>query len=230
MTDRSAIKPLEWSSERPIEGDGVAYDAYCPIGHYIATANGWFLLGQTQYQYVNGVEAAKAAKAAAQYDFASRVRSCLLDKPEAVEGEGVKSELAAEFSRLYAEYRANSDNDYGGAMREEIELLVMENLDVFESALISYLFPADTDAAQSEIDRLRRELEEARKRRGKMSEYTPGDWTVEINDGRVNVWGRRGELLVADCGIVSNAFSQANAQLIVDAVNSYPRAHRDERT
>jgi hypothetical protein len=89
---------------------------------------------------------------------------------------------------------------------------------------------AHPPASSAEITRLRRELEEARKSRGKMSEYTPGDWTVEINDGRVNVWGRRGELLVADCGIVSNAFSQANAQLIVDAVNSYPRAHRDERT
>lgn len=46
---------------------------------------------------------------------------------------------------------------------------------------------------------------------------TPGPWFAERNERRFNVWGRRGELLVAECGQEENTFSKANAHLIAAA-------------
>lgn len=76
------VKALEWSAE--------------DNGEYIAVSViGWFHIGRpssywnltTPHGVVSSYETLEAAKAAAQSDFASRIRSCLLDKPEAGEGE-----------------------------------------------------------------------------------------------------------------------------------------------
>ncbi|MQX28965.1 hypothetical protein [Sinorhizobium meliloti] len=91
MTDRPAIKPLEWK-----QGDiDTAYHfAQSSIGNYIITEYPVVgddqltvrLLGTSQY----GVwfTTIDEAKAAAQSDYESRI-PCLLDKPEAVEGKPV---------------------------------------------------------------------------------------------------------------------------------------------
>ena len=51
------------------------------------------------------------------------------------------------------------------------------------------------------------------------TKHTPGKWSVEINEGRYNVWGQNGTLLVADCGPVGNDYSAGNAHLIAAALD-----------
>lgn len=58
--------------------------------------------------------------------------------PIAVEGKaGLVPAKAAEFSRMVREYGANSDNDHGARMQEDLEMFLMENLCEIEAALIS---------------------------------------------------------------------------------------------
>lgn len=71
------VKELAWRELRPTDDDGVAQDAYTPIGHYIATETGWFLAGQTQWADAFDLEHAKAA---AQADFDARIRSALVER------------------------------------------------------------------------------------------------------------------------------------------------------
>lgn len=93
MTDRPAIKPLEW---KKIKVDGeIMFRARKPFGssYYITElleAYDWN--GQT-------FDTIEAAKAAAQADYESRIRSCLLDKPEAVEGVATPSPQSSVVSR-----------------------------------------------------------------------------------------------------------------------------------
>ncbi|RVQ10048.1 hypothetical protein CN067_34105, partial [Sinorhizobium meliloti] len=53
----------------------------------------------------------------------------------------------------------------------------LRNVTEDDAYALPWTFGETCREAADEITRLRRELEEARKRRGKMSEYTPGDWT-----------------------------------------------------
>ncbi|WP_201270452.1 hypothetical protein [Sinorhizobium meliloti] len=132
MTDRPAIKPLEW---KKIKVDGeIMFRARKPFGssYYITElleAYDWN--GQT-------FDTIEAAKAAAQSDYESRIRSCLLDKPEAVEGE--PNQGTPEWHMWVGGYGPDFMAGWKAALSA----------------------PADTDAGQSELDRLRRELEEVR--------------------------------------------------------------------
>ncbi|MDW9710000.1 hypothetical protein GOB44_08845 [Sinorhizobium meliloti] len=81
MTDRPAIKPLEW--RRNAAGSWFANTA---IGTYLVNKGRWWVKGSTPLVDCGDDESAKMA---AFEHFASRIRSCLLDKPEAVEGEPV---------------------------------------------------------------------------------------------------------------------------------------------
>ncbi|CCM66756.1 hypothetical protein [Sinorhizobium meliloti] len=74
------VKALEWRESRMGTGSLVAPH---PFGeNYVVhqTAEGYRSVGR-------GFHTLDEAKAAAQSDFESRIRSCLLDKPEAVEGD-----------------------------------------------------------------------------------------------------------------------------------------------
>ncbi|MGH0229599.1 hypothetical protein NKZ03_26275 [Sinorhizobium meliloti] len=87
------VKPLEWVET--IEGGGRYATAKTVVGNYdvfdftitvrdkTRTVIGWSGHWNAEQRTATFEE----AKAAAQQDFASRIRSCLLDKPEAVEGE-----------------------------------------------------------------------------------------------------------------------------------------------
>jgi hypothetical protein len=95
MTDRPAIKPLEWedihynrSNEEPIP-ELTGWYAETEVGSYYVMLEGRIevTLDGFQFHKVGSFDEPEAAFEAAQSDFASRIRSCLLDKPEAVEGE-----------------------------------------------------------------------------------------------------------------------------------------------
>ncbi|ASQ10188.1 hypothetical protein CDO22_17960 [Sinorhizobium meliloti] len=98
MTDRPAIKPLEWEYRHIPHRTYPQWKAETIVGRYVVVDTAktveWYLDGKTQVHDTSSIEAAKAA---AQSDYASRIRSCLLDKPEAVEGEGeaLKAEVKA---------------------------------------------------------------------------------------------------------------------------------------
>lgn len=76
------VKKLEWLGPRDAHDGEDAFDAFSAVGHYIATGKGWFILGQT------GWYLSSDAKAAAQTDYETRIRSALVDVP-AVESEPV---------------------------------------------------------------------------------------------------------------------------------------------
>ena len=78
---RVEVKPLEWGADRKTEDDGIAADAYCSVGHYIASESGWFINGQTQWQ---PAQEFSASKAACQADYEQRIRSALRSPPEPV--------------------------------------------------------------------------------------------------------------------------------------------------
>lgn len=64
------MEALVWGDLRQTEHGLEAQDARCPIGHYIAVENGWFLLGQTGYVAAAGLVQSKVA---AQADYEHRV-------------------------------------------------------------------------------------------------------------------------------------------------------------
>ncbi|MBA8851247.1 hypothetical protein FHW20_002182 [Ochrobactrum intermedium] len=68
------VKKLEWGNARITEDGREAEDAESPVGRYIATDTGWFLLGQTGYKVERGLYQAKAA---AQADYSARILSAL---------------------------------------------------------------------------------------------------------------------------------------------------------
>lgn len=68
------VKKLEWGNARITEDGREAEDAQSPVGRYIATDTGWFLLGQTGYEVERGLYQAKAA---AQADYEARILSAL---------------------------------------------------------------------------------------------------------------------------------------------------------
>lgn len=87
MTDRPAIKALEWVDYRDSEGSAPRWKAVHQFGEYRVILN----LRDMEYWspqlgglgvYWNTLEAAQEA---AQSDYESRIRSCLIDKPEAGE-------------------------------------------------------------------------------------------------------------------------------------------------
>ncbi|AGR47806.1 hypothetical protein SmphiM12_174 [Sinorhizobium phage phiM12] len=97
MTDRPEIKPLEWeeihynrSNEEPIP-ELTGWYAETEVGSYYVMLEGRIevTLDGIQFHKVGSFDEPEAAFEAAQSDFASRIRSCLLDKPEAVEVEPV---------------------------------------------------------------------------------------------------------------------------------------------
>ncbi|QNQ39370.1 hypothetical protein [Brucella intermedia] len=68
------VKKLEWGNARITEDGREAEDAESPVGRYIATDTGWFLLGRTGYEVERGLYQSKAA---AQADFEARILSAL---------------------------------------------------------------------------------------------------------------------------------------------------------
>ena len=64
------VKALEWGNARITDDGREAEDAESPVGRYIATDTGWFLLGQTGYEVERGLHQAKAA---AQADYSARI-------------------------------------------------------------------------------------------------------------------------------------------------------------
>lgn len=71
---QGAVKKLEWGNARITEDGREAEDAESPVGRYIATDTGWFLLGRTGYEVERGLYQAKAA---AQADYEARILSAL---------------------------------------------------------------------------------------------------------------------------------------------------------
>ncbi|RVI91792.1 hypothetical protein [Sinorhizobium meliloti] len=178
MTDRPAIKPLEWFKDRQY----VLADT--PFGTYRILKDVWWFENGKRHHVKDEDE----AKAAAQSDFASRIRSCLLDKPEAVEGvTGLIDAAEAGWNACRRQvYLLSEDyierthplkgtdtvegNFYRGqydvakSFAKAFSAFEARDCDYFKQIDFAALStPADTDAAQSEIERLRRELEEARK-------------------------------------------------------------------
>lgn len=92
------VKVLVWgllTTEDGLE----AQDAHCSIGHYIATSNGWFLVGQTG---LNSASNLVDAKIAADGDFEARV-SQPLPSPQG-EGAGFPPEDFAHVAELIREH------------------------------------------------------------------------------------------------------------------------------
>ncbi|KAB2792563.1 hypothetical protein F9K96_05315 [Brucella anthropi] len=84
------VKKLEWGDARITEDGREAEDATSPVGRYIATDTGWFLLGQTGYEAERGLYQAKAA---AQADYEARILSAL--EPSAVRELALEERLQA---------------------------------------------------------------------------------------------------------------------------------------
>lgn len=93
MTDRPAIKPLEWEAVALVDGWNwmTIARAETSFGRYTLDKHDkGFLRVMFGNQRIAHFDADRRveAGAAAQSDLASRIRSCLLDKPEAVGGGG----------------------------------------------------------------------------------------------------------------------------------------------
>ncbi|MDX1222742.1 hypothetical protein GOL85_13515 [Sinorhizobium medicae] len=140
-------------------------------------------------------------------DRASRIRSCLLDKPEAVEGEPAEKPSMTENRPEWIWYCESTSGvpvvTFGRWPKHpqqvryklaEIQPTEHDHPAAFASE------PADTDAAQREITRLRRELEEARKalepfaRFAENVAYQEGEfsdgfvWQSAIHRGSISTW------------------------------------------
>lgn len=72
------VKALEWPNSRITEDGREAQDAESPVGRYIATDTGWFLLGRTGYELERGLHQSKAA---AQADYEDRILSAIEPAP-----------------------------------------------------------------------------------------------------------------------------------------------------
>ncbi|WP_234840870.1 hypothetical protein [Sinorhizobium meliloti] len=170
MTDRPAIKPLEWhaSSMTNDIGDKTMRYGASPMTNVFywifEGTNGFILQGRGTFPTV------EAAQEAAQDEWYRRIRSCLLDKPEAVEGERLESARAeqwrlrreAEAGRDTAKAVAHSFRNERDALREALSDII-EGWDFWEvnhhdrepprdairRARAALSTPADTDAAQS---------------------------------------------------------------------------------
>ncbi|MDW9880500.1 hypothetical protein GOA90_25270 [Sinorhizobium meliloti] len=187
MTDRPAIKALEWREDWGGTLDNIPeWRANTPIGTLTVSIAGHRDENGRRYERHSDVPTDLKSRliASATDHYASRIRSCLLDKPEAVEGERLESARAEQW-RLRREAEAGRDTAKAVAhsFRNERDALraalsdIIEGWDFWEvnhhdrepprdairRARAALSTPADTDAAQSEIDRLRRELEEARR-------------------------------------------------------------------
>lgn len=135
MTDRPAIKPLGWK-----------FLATPPSGEeYASTSLGTYFieLGYKRFpvkihsHQIGTYDTLEAAKAAAQQDYERRIRSCLIDKPEAVEGEP---------DAWRVKMSAHSD-DYWHYFTKEPRY--REEGEIWQPL---FLRPTDTDAAQSEVE------------------------------------------------------------------------------
>lgn len=81
MRHDQKIKPLVWEGPRETDGLHQAYDAYTPIGTYIASMTDEgkpfaFRVGHGSCMYPSG-DTIEDAKAAAQVDFEARIREWL---------------------------------------------------------------------------------------------------------------------------------------------------------
>ncbi|MDX0007779.1 hypothetical protein GOB40_13660 [Sinorhizobium meliloti] len=155
MTDRPAIKPLEWKEDWGGSLDDIPeWRAKTPWGSITVSVAGYRDTSGNSYERHSDVpEELKATLISErEADFASSIRSCLLDKPEAVEGVPDDIALKAEYLSL----NILNVNNHEYAKEAIIHALMRERMAALST-------PADTDAAQSELDRLRRELEEARR-------------------------------------------------------------------
>lgn len=166
MTDRPAIKPLEWTCSpewKPGEFVGEWF-VYSVAGHYrlwhddTVTPAVWHVgypVGSEQPYEGTEHPNIEEAKAAAQSDFASRIRSCLLDKPEAV---GLKPFAWYTVDKHGCDYMSRDEHN-------------LRNIaaDVHGEVTPLYTRPAATDAALDkpeaveggDIDRLIMEFAEA---------------------------------------------------------------------
>ncbi|MDW9650837.1 hypothetical protein GOB33_22395 [Sinorhizobium meliloti] len=134
------------------------------------------------------------AKAAAQAHHDAVIRSCLLDKPEAGEGVdwGQKSFDTATEILTYLGIGTEASGDPGIDRRRD------RICRIIETALST---PADTEAA-AEIDRLRRELEEARRALRQMRCPRPCNHQPEDLDA--------GDCIDAgECGCIDGQFRDA---------------------
>lgn len=136
---QGAVKKLEWGNARITEDGREAEDAESPVGRYIATDTGWFLLGRTGYEVERGLYQAKAA---AQADYEARIRSAIetvisVSEPsaarelaleeaakncerEAAEVEGLIDDVAYHLRKRAAAIRALSSPDHADANLFEI--------------------------------------------------------------------------------------------------------------
>lgn len=145
MTDRPAIKSLEWRHfDVAHEYGRGAYDANAGFGITYEVLDCRDTVRDFPYycpKVSNQFLTLEEAQAAAQSDFEARIRSCLLDKPEAVEvaqPEFGYMRIVEVFDRNETAGAFLSEDGEGG-------------------------FAAGVSRMADEIDRLRRELEEARK-------------------------------------------------------------------
>ncbi|WP_457661242.1 hypothetical protein [Sinorhizobium medicae] len=155
MTDRPAIKPLEWIEHG--DQDFVWHRATPPIGfRYNIEDDGFsekkhhLTVGQL---VIGNFDTLYEAKAAAQQDYERRIRSCLLDKPEAVEGgaeygkglrDGVREaiQIASEQAALMADLAIEGLPENSGT-RQAMEAALTRFATTLRDTL-SALSPSDT--------------------------------------------------------------------------------------
>ncbi|WP_176056642.1 hypothetical protein [Brucella intermedia] len=122
---QGAVKKLEWGNARITEDGREAEDAESPVGRYIATDTGWFLLGRTGYEVERGLYQAKAA---AQADYEARIRSAIetvISVSEPSAARELALEEAAQIAEDYVQYdvataiRALSSPDHADAGKVE---------------------------------------------------------------------------------------------------------------
>lgn len=140
MTDRPAIKPLEWGK--------TSYgtpEVNTVVGVYRlnrAGDGGWRVSVKSEVLFDSdgrtNFATIEAAKAAAQADFASRIRSCLLDKPEAVEATSPQSNAVGSLISRWreGEFETTADEAAQDALDEQaVGLDVAPIIEAWLSAL-----------------------------------------------------------------------------------------------
>lgn len=148
------VKALEWRETKTDDGrpqwHSDWFETITLMGSQYGKCERYWLFHARE-----GFATLEAAKAAAQEHHETRIRSCLLDKPEAVEAPGYS--LVERLEQRISVYRDMTPED--GETWESWYFAAFDMLSGESSRLRA---PADTDAAQSELASLRRELEEAR--------------------------------------------------------------------